>query len=467
MSAERELNDSNSEPQQQYAKGYGLWFNNEAYEILMGHPVVETNKDELTSSWISNCEGKKGVYWTEEEKELFFTLLSRRSRHDLATIAEELGTKSLVEVEQYNDLLFKSSQSNPGLVGMDDIPSAHEMSSEWIDMENLQSQGLEDYLVNNDEKDTNRIQVEDSEEGNYLLNGETNSLINIPPLIEIASSIYYNAPVDDEKPEFKYRPALRYLNHDLMEELEELVRWITEILVRECIVTTERRLYATTYAMKRIISNSDVGFALDELKFPKRFSVYWRNVCRRLNLKVRFGSGYCMDHDTLERYLDTDPDEYQLRALETGKIRVEDYSEKTEADEEKEESTDKGVQKGRLKGNDGGTTVASDAGEEEEEERLVNLETELLEKYDQSVAQAAESILIRFISTYDNPQLLSSADGQLIAEMRKEQRRKSRKRKITAKSENGNNNDAEEIDQERLRKFLKTFHSSGYSGSLK
>lgn len=83
-----------------------------------------------------------GVIWTEEEKELFFQLLSRKSRHNLADIAREMGTKSLVEVEEYHDMLWMAAQQQPS-IDLRDVPAAREMSDDWVLMEENQGGSIQ------------------------------------------------------------------------------------------------------------------------------------------------------------------------------------------------------------------------------------------------------------------------------------------------------------------------------------
>lgn len=83
-----------------------------------------------------------GVIWTKEEKDLFFELLSRKSRHRLPEIAREMGTKSLVEVEEYHDMLWEAAQHEPP-IDLEDMPAAKEMSGDWIMMEENQGGSIQ------------------------------------------------------------------------------------------------------------------------------------------------------------------------------------------------------------------------------------------------------------------------------------------------------------------------------------
>lgn len=122
----------------------------------------EADVDDLQGSFI------EGTWWTAEEKEKFFVFLGRRSRHDMAGIAEAIGTKSALECEVYHDLLFKTTQKlrlsssrrdtqnemessklnynvTQEEVSIRDVPAAVEMSDAWIEIEDAQAQSLLDW----------------------------------------------------------------------------------------------------------------------------------------------------------------------------------------------------------------------------------------------------------------------------------------------------------------------------------
>lgn len=164
-----------------YLPSYKNWFNANAVEFLTAVPCVPTelhgsfvyetgcfyrkrdrkdegNEDDLepgsneendTHSDNSDSdsdidERNCGTYWTGKEKEQFFALLGRKSRHNLGDIAKEMPTKSLAEIQEYHDLLFKASRM-ADKVSMEDIPAAIEMSDGWLDFENVQSHAAEEH----------------------------------------------------------------------------------------------------------------------------------------------------------------------------------------------------------------------------------------------------------------------------------------------------------------------------------
>jgi hypothetical protein len=87
----------------------------------------------------------------------------------------------------------------------------------------------------------------------------------------------------------------------------------------------------------------------------------------------------------------------------------------------------------------------------------------LLDQLDTSYSQATEKVLVRFISTYDNPSLLSAEDAQLIKALRRDQYKRVREKPPQETTPNLPSLEEDGEENERFQKFLKTRHSSGYS----
>ncbi|KAA8914925.1 hypothetical protein TRICI_002808 [Trichomonascus ciferrii] len=452
------------EDEQFYAKGYGLWFNNEVYEVLTGTPPVETTKSGIKAGRVPEDKEGMGTFWTAREKELFFIQLSRKSRHDLASVAEAIGTKSLAEVEQYHDLLFEQSQAHPGLVGMDEMPAASEMSEEWVNLEDQQSRGLEDFVVHQQEADqdeSTRIynpdrfvrktgDIPEEFESYTRARREKDALINVPNLMHIADRVYFNAIVDESNPEYRLnRRPLHYLNKEFIDELESITRFLIRAALRGSIGVTERRMARLDYPVNPVVRDADMDRALSDLGMPRSTKLYWRNVCRRLNLGIRYGvDGYIMDHDTLEKTLDQDPSEEELKELEKTKT-IPPSTTINPNEEPQSEQTD--------------VPEITFEDEDPAEEALVNWETALLDQMDTSYSQASEKVLVRFISTYDNPTLLSADDAQLIKALRRDQYKRVREKPPQETIPALPSLDEDDEENQRFQKFLKTRHSSGYN----
>lgn len=117
----------------------------------------------------ANSDESPGSYWSSTEKETFFHYLSRYSIHQIDLIKQFLPSKSTTEIQCYYNLLklelsrrkktgkpkYYSYKVNKvkyriklwkfpkGLLKYDDLPSAYEMSEEFIKLEEYQS----DYIA--------------------------------------------------------------------------------------------------------------------------------------------------------------------------------------------------------------------------------------------------------------------------------------------------------------------------------
>ncbi|ODQ66076.1 hypothetical protein NADFUDRAFT_65893 [Nadsonia fulvescens var. elongata DSM 6958] len=184
--AEDEDSEMNSEDENEEQNG-----NDEDRDIEYNEANEISEEDYLMDGFVA------GSYWLAQEKEMFFNYLGRTTRHNLSEIARRIVTKSLVEIEEYHDLLFNATQyyknkfsesnqlpeklpytfgngtdetistqntnhfdsyeMNPQydgktstkkyIVGMDEMPIAREMSENWINMEERQTLTDRDYAA--------------------------------------------------------------------------------------------------------------------------------------------------------------------------------------------------------------------------------------------------------------------------------------------------------------------------------
>lgn len=120
------------EPQKVYAKQLRDHIN-EVQHGSVGRPTSSTLQ---LPSFIS-----PNAYWTSEEKERFFYALSRHSRLFPERIAEVVKTKNLSEICAYLNILEAESSRQTRNFSRNSVPSAREVSQEWIAFE--QGQALE------------------------------------------------------------------------------------------------------------------------------------------------------------------------------------------------------------------------------------------------------------------------------------------------------------------------------------
>lgn len=89
----------------------------------------EEEDAELESSYIGQ------TLWTAREKNLFFVFLGRKSRHRMDEVARCIGTKSVVECDEYLRVLELASKNSASSVDVEDFPIATETSGVMLALE--------------------------------------------------------------------------------------------------------------------------------------------------------------------------------------------------------------------------------------------------------------------------------------------------------------------------------------------
>ncbi|CAG8564538.1 23735_t:CDS:2 [Gigaspora margarita] len=97
----------------------------------------------------------RNVLWKPKELECFFTALERCGKHNPAEISRRLGTKSvsqviiLIEFFEHELKLVKACPVN-----YTDIPSAREMSDNWLEFEKIQVEMIQERINKIEKKET-------------------------------------------------------------------------------------------------------------------------------------------------------------------------------------------------------------------------------------------------------------------------------------------------------------------------
>ncbi|CAD6452751.1 9eb5c61e-2dbd-4042-a422-debdd3d5d7fb [Sclerotinia trifoliorum] len=121
-----------------YSKDYRNLLNNEIYDAG-ARSILEDNIP-LESSQIG-CS-----FWSTEEKDLFFTGLSRLGKDNVRAIAARIGSKSEVEVQEYMQLLHQGLEEkkmyDARLLDVTEYPIAAELTTECCDIMERAADGL-------------------------------------------------------------------------------------------------------------------------------------------------------------------------------------------------------------------------------------------------------------------------------------------------------------------------------------
>lgn len=559
--SEEEVEDNHVSQQDKYfPKNYALMYNNEAIEFFIGLPpdFMDSNlqgshvningtkepqrrharfmhhltdDDEIDESDENESPGgpkRVGTYWTAREKELFFIFLGRKSRHNLEAVAEAIGTKSLVEVEEYHDIVFAASQqcSVAHHVSIDDVPAAREMSEYWIEMEEVNSESMGRYECVKEQIYHNMLKTRANKlnpigalkpEDEYLQNvrvwnplanpvynakdtfedekHNTESLIDVVKAIKMSNRLFWSARYDMLPSELKTRQPLRYLTREYIGKLEALVRERVRKIMAKSRMIAMRRIHSYN-KQKDFVTKKDVKLAIEQLEYPTSYREYFRFLAGRVNLNVRYANNVILKPDVVEKKLG--PRYFKRRKLDNGtavqvrEIGAQDqaYSDSdsdefahSDLDEEydfgdKEQEEELDIASERVDSEE-----ESDS-ELEHEQSLINAENEALEHSDQIVSVAEERILVRWLTTYDNPTLLSQDQIKSLVKLRgiKKQLAAMDDEKflnqVTNEADKGESeeeriayeqNIAEEpaFSQKEFERFLKTPDSSGFTINAK
>lgn len=309
-----------------------------------------------------------GSFWSVDEKERFFIFLGRRSRHNMLGVAQGVRTKSVIECEEYYQLLSRCTQEyiheNPtdrlahGIT-MKDIPAAREMSEEWIDMEERQAQSMQNYehyvsgrgrhrrlnfkgdpqIMNpkaapifnrNPKTEILRLTQVDSE----------SSLINICRLFQINNRVFRKALYDRQLFSTDYyHNYIQTFELGFVEDLEN-----TAI---EMVRSVMRKLLIDYSGQGEFIGKANVVAALLSLGYPVNKEKYWHDFPRRAKLifkdpiEISDSESY---YNYVEKTLSVeDPassltyDQESIYSVETHKISLFNYKKTLDTDRGVEE----------------------------------------------------------------------------------------------------------------------------------
>ncbi|KAG5513171.1 hypothetical protein PMAC_001541 [Pneumocystis sp. 'macacae'] len=312
------------------------WPFNFVYFQLLNQMIRETAadvdleiRDNLCSSIV--C----GNMWSSFEKEKFFKSLSRRSRHNPEDIARDVGSKSVVQVIGYMNMLEEGSRmlrlSNKRCSGdifsLRDVPAAMEMSDEWVNVEEQEAKKIQEWvdrLQEHQEKimwgpEWSFLENRKSDEIETTWNFVNESFVSIQePLfkvspeicflrpksfIELSEKLFFNRDIEIPSKEIVlYRTTLMHMY--------ELARRLTRRLVQTVYFIVLSRLRAessSNFHSQYVVRSKDVQIAVNILRLSKNSDNYWINLPRRIKMTVLDGNGQKLNFDQVENKLSKMP----------------------------------------------------------------------------------------------------------------------------------------------------------------
>lgn len=290
-----------------YSKDYRDLLNNEIYDA--GAKSILEDNIPLEGSQIG-CS-----IWSPEEKDLFFTGLSRLGRDNVRAIATRIGTKSEVEVQEYMQLLHQGLKErkieDARLLDVTEYPAAAEFTSECCEIMERAADGLalrqEQYeedveevkwgkywlLTEKVSKSLEQKRSVTRTQGNEDVQGLLPAvrLLNLKNWLALSERVFMNP--SESRWEDNWRqigehgetPAMRATAFD---DFHSLTVSITKRLISTVLFCTMSRIRAmdSNKIKAADISINDVEAATKILKMDANSNEFWVKCARRNNLTI-------------------------------------------------------------------------------------------------------------------------------------------------------------------------------------
>ncbi|MCJ1466470.1 hypothetical protein MMC07_005089 [Pseudocyphellaria aurata] len=289
---------------------------NDDYRDLFNQTVNEIVKGSSADEEVVLPMSHIGVTrWSSHEKEIFFTMLSRRGRHDLSSIAAAIGTKSELEVRVYYQLLQKATAENHlygprrQLVRTYEMPGAFEVSQDCSAILELKADALSMLQQREEEKLERR-----NHNKSWLLSKHTIRLasrrqrpvmdditeifgalapaefLNLKGFLELSERVFMNSSLAEENwRSYCQELELPSILHTAFMDFHRLAISVTKRLIQSSLFFAESRIRITTssrWQKHRIVKPPDVRAALNVLGMKHNSQSFWIEASRRCNLAV-------------------------------------------------------------------------------------------------------------------------------------------------------------------------------------
>lgn len=271
--------------------------------------------------------GKVGLtLWSPIEKRQLYEALARDGEPNIEKIASKLGTKSVLEVRHYIQVVQNLAKSRRDtkdryLVQFSEMPAAVEMSQKCCQ---AQEEAADAVSVRQEKHEQFR---ESTKWGNYwditpkiaaALHKRTEEsslpdypfarLFNLPQWLELSRRVFMNSSVPDGNwTNFESEPPSVWATS--LEDFHSLTLSITKRLVQASLFMAMSRIRTqSTFNpnIKQRVRRRDVRAAIASLSFPRDASTFWASCPRRLRLDVVDS----MDTDTHVDNSQTEPLSY-------------------------------------------------------------------------------------------------------------------------------------------------------------
>ena len=253
------------------------------------------------------------VTWSVKEKETFFAMLERKGKNEIRSIAQAIGSKSELEVQEYISLLHKGLEyqhlqdRHSRAIKYSDIPASLEISEECCESLNefaeylsLRQENSEDLAGRRKHGDfwivcrEKAEEIDDQIESGVLTTKNSNiflaaSLLNVSKWINLSERFFMNfggSKFDDNWINLAYKDESPSLTSDALTDFYALAVSATRRLVQSAIFIALSRMRSNTHQKAKIVRAGDVIAALDVVKMKHNGFEHWIGLPRRCNLVV-------------------------------------------------------------------------------------------------------------------------------------------------------------------------------------
>lgn len=315
------VQDHSLAPQQIRWERLSKDYNEQYLDFFINDRVPEGTDEALNTSQYGS------VTWTSDEKDRLFSALATKGRHDLPSLATDIGTKSVIEVKDYLSRL-KAAEAEHQMfaphaknVSLAEIDAAVEISGEW---ENKLEQAADALAAFQDKYDLAKargsgglwlidtataetIDAENEEREGRQMEGsldlpepgdnldEALRMFQFGTMLELSRSIFMN-PADesghDHWTEYAEEHEEPSLTVDATQVFYNLTKSLVQRILQTSIFLAKSRIRSTTtsdYAPSGILKDIDVVAALNVLNMPVDVWDYWTNYARRSGVCVVLG----------------------------------------------------------------------------------------------------------------------------------------------------------------------------------
>lgn len=312
--------------------------------------------------------------WSLVEKRILYETTSRLGRGALSEISASIGSKSVVEVEDYLSYLHRASEERKSMLRPvlqpAERPAAVEISPQCCHALDEVADSISVLQERKEEKREEQkwgaswnitwplLEGDEVDGEKQVLEGpaaELNELFDVPNWLSLSADIFMNSAVPsnnwnyvDEEPPAIWATA--------MEDFQSVALSITRRLVQTTLFMAMSRLRAKRELEPRtlgIVRREDVDAALRSLNMEDKRHEFWRGSARRLRLNVRnneTGSRVRRkDDDEEEQYMTFEEVENALRADGDPQISPpEDQSREEEIPKDTEIPLEDGITKNEV-----------------------------------------------------------------------------------------------------------------------